>query len=122
MSEHEDKLNDTKSDKSLLDYINLQGALAIIIVAAGFIVAAGYLMYLQNPNKKYDLARPGEKDTQSLRVPDDYEETGPVDADSVQKKIEYLKEEIRVLGGVNSFGLEDLSDQNIGLTTQPDSQ
>lgn len=99
--------------------ISLEVALSIIITVACLIVAVGYLTYLQNPNRKYDLARPGEKDTQNLRVPDDYEDSGPVDAESVEKKIDYLKEEIRALEGVNAFNPEDLSDTNIGFTAEP---
>lgn len=93
----------------------LTEALITVILVACLIVATGYYMYLQDPNKKYDLARPGAKDNQSLRVDDEADTTSPVSADSTQKKIEYLKKEVEALNGVNKFELEDISDQNIQL-------
>jgi hypothetical protein len=101
--------------------MGLTGALLIAVAAACFIVALAYYMYLQNPNRKYDLARPGSSDDQSLRVNDEADTTGPVSADSAQKKIEYLEKEIDALGGVNAFELDDLSDQNIQLTPGEES-
>jgi hypothetical protein len=96
--------------------LNLGGALAVAIFMASCIVAVAYYMYLQNPNKKYDLARPGEKDNQSLRVEDDEADTtSPATAAAAKQKVEYLNKEINALSGISKFESEDLTDQNIQL-------
>ncbi len=96
--------------------LSLFGALTVAIFVACCIVAVGYYMYLQDPNKKYDLARPGEKDNQSLRVEDDEADTtSPATAAAAKQKIEYLNKEINALSGISKFEPEDLSDQNIQL-------
>jgi hypothetical protein len=102
--------------------INLFGALAIAITTALCIVAVAYYMYLENPNKKYDIARPGEKDNQSLRVEDDEADTtSPATAAATEQKIEYLTKELKALSTISKFEPEDLTDQNIQLvpTDQP---
>lgn len=97
--------------------LNLFSALLIAIAAALCIVAVAYYMYLENPNKKYDIARPGEKDNQSLRVEDDEADTtSPATAAATKQKIEYLTKELNALNGISKFEPEDLTDQNIQLT------
>lgn len=99
-----------------LQQLNLFGALAFAIFMACCIVVIAYFMYLENPNKKYDLARPGEKDNQSLRVEDDEADTtSPATAAAAKQKAEYLSKEINALSGISKFEPEDLSDQNIQL-------
>lgn len=96
--------------------LNLFGALALAVAMAMLIVAIAYLLYLRNPNKKYDLARPGQKDNLSLHVEDDEADTtSPATAAAAKQKIEYLTKEINALSGISRFDPEDLSDQNIQL-------
>ena len=102
--------------KLKLNTLSLPGALACVIIMAGCIVAVGYLLYLQNPNRKYDLARPGQKDNLSLHVEDDEADTtGPVTAAATKQKIEYLNKELSALNSISRFEPEDLNDQNIQL-------
>lgn len=99
-----------------LERLSLLGALFLAVGAACVIVAVAYVMYLNNPNRKYDLARPGQKDDQSLRVDDEADTTSPVGPASAQQKIEYLEKEVKALNSVSKFEAEDLSDSNIQLT------
>lgn len=100
-----------------LSRLNLFGALAIAIGAACLIVGVAYYLYLNNPNKKYDLARPGEKDNQSLRIEDDEADTtSPATAAATKQKIEYLTKEINALSSISKFEPDDLTDQNIQLS------
>ncbi len=102
--------------KLKLNRLSLPGALVCVIIMAGCIVAVGYFLYLQNPNKKYDLARPGQKDNLSLHVEDDEADTtGPVTAAATKQKIEYLNKELSALNSISRFEPEDLNDQNIQL-------
>jgi hypothetical protein len=105
------------TEKFGLSKINLSVALAIAISAALVIVAIAHYLYLSDPNRKYDLARPGQKDNLSLHVEDDEADTtSPATASSASQKTEYLTKEINALGSVSKFDPDDLSDQNIQLT------
>lgn len=96
--------------------LNLAGALGLAVGAACVLVAIGYLAYWNDPNRKYDLARPGEKDNLLLKVEDEEADTtSPVTAEAAKQKIDYLKKEIKALQGVSSFEVDELSDQNIQL-------
>lgn len=100
-----------------LQNINLTVALTIAVSTALVIVAVAYYLYLSNPNRKYDLARPGQKDNLSLHVEDDEADTtSPATAAATKQKIEYLTKEINALGSVSKFDPDDLNDQNIQLT------
>lgn len=104
--------------------INLFSALMIAIVAALGIVAVAYLMYYENPNRKYDLARGGEEANQALGVEDDEADTtSKVTPDAVKLKIDYLDKELQALTSINGFNPGDLNDQNIQLlpADQPSS-
>lgn len=115
MSDSNDKLSVTAPWHTR---ISLTGALFIAITAAGLIVAAGYLMYWNNPNRKYDLARPGnQEDNKALSVEDDEADTtSPVDEKAAKQKLDYLKKEIKALEGLGQFNPDDLSDENIQLS------
>lgn len=95
---------------------NLAGALALAIAAALVIVAIAYALYWNNPNRKYDLARPGERDNLSVRVEDEEADTtSPVNEAAVKQKIENLTKELNTLGGISNFDPNDLNDQLIQL-------
>lgn len=105
-----------EKQKNILQRVSLFGALAIAIGAACGIVAIAYMLYWNDPNRKYDLARPGEQDNQSLKIEDDEADTtSPVTEKAVDNKIEYLEKEIKALNEVSTFHPEDLSDQRIQI-------
>lgn len=110
-----------EAKKSILNRVwpsrlSLMGALTLAIGAACLIVGLAYSLYWNDPNRKYDLARPGAQDNLSLRIEDDEADTtSPVTAASTKQKIEYLNKELNALNGISRFGPEDLSDQNIQL-------
>lgn len=98
--------------------LNLAGALALVIIMAGVIVAVGYILYWNNPDHKYDIARPGDKDeNRTLSVEDDTtDKTSPVDAAAAKQKIDYLSKEAKALSGFSQFSADDLSDQSLQIT------
>lgn len=117
MIEHEHETVNDSPQKFTLRSMSLATALVIAICTALCIVAVAYYLYLSNPNRKYDLARPGQQDNASLRVEDDEADTtSPATGSATQQKIEYLTKEINALSGVSKFEPDDLSDQNIQLT------
>ena len=103
--------------------LSLLQALTIALVAASLIVIAASLLYWNHPNRKYDLARPGEKeDNNALEVNDEQADTtSPVDETAAKQKLEYLSKELKALEGLGQFNTEDLSNENIQLapTQQP---
>lgn len=99
-----------------LDF-GLPVALVIAIIASMTIVVVAYIMYLNDSNQKYDIARPGtSEENQALQVIDeDTDTTSPVDAPAVQRKLDFLSKEVNALNGFNQFNVEDLSDQNLQI-------
>lgn len=100
----------------------LAGALVIAVTVSLLLVAVSYFMYLNSPERKYDLARPGSPTNNAVTNIDDAEgdTSKPVDATTAKKKLDSLERELRALGTYNRFDSSDLSDQNIGL--QPNEQ
>ncbi len=96
---------------------NMPTGLAIVITAAGFIVALGYLFYWHNDYRKYDIRRPGDGELSSFYdiEDEDINSSAPIDAVSVRKKLDFLKQEINAINGLSGFNQNDLSDQNIQL-------
>ena len=103
--------------------ISLPGALAIAIAAAMLIVLAAYLLYWNDSNRKYDLARPGQQtENKALSVEDnEADTTSPVDEAAAKQKLDFLNKELKALNGLGQFNPEDLNDENIQLapTEQP---
>ena len=99
-------------------HITLPVAVGIVLIMASIIVAAGYWLYLDSDNQKYDLARPGQKQVnKALDVEDtDADTTSPVDAPVTKRKLEYLDKEIGALKSMTDFNQADLSDQDIQLS------
>ncbi len=96
--------------------LNLTAAIAIAIFVACCIVAVAYAMYWNDSNRKYDIARGGEKANQALAVEDEEADTtSPVTPAAAQNKIEYLTKELTALNSLNRFNADDLSDQSIQL-------
>lgn len=98
-------------------HFGLVTALCIAIIVACIIVMIGYLLYLKNPNHKYDIERGGSNEqNQALSVEDDEADTtSPVDAQAAKRKIEYLEKEVNALSTMNRFDASDLSDQTLQL-------
>lgn len=122
MNEQADQVKKHWLEKLIPQNLGLFGALSVAIGAACLIVGIAYYLYFINPNRKYDLARPGEKDNQLVRVEDDEADTtSAATAAAAQQKIEYLNREVNALNGISKFDPDDLSDQNIQLvpTEQP---
>jgi len=112
--------HDVKQEKpSLLDHVTLELALSVIILLAMIIVACAYGLYWHSKDRKYDIARPGNQaENTALGVEDsESDTTSPVDAKAVERKIDYLKEELRALGGMNGFQPNSMSDESLHLTT-----
>lgn len=83
------------------------------------LVGISYLSYLNSDQSKYDLARPGSGRSRVLSNEDEVvDTTSPVSAEDVTKKLESLDKDLKALGGYNTFGPEDLSDQNLGLSAR----
>lgn len=98
--------------------MSLSAMLIVVISAACCIVLIGYLLYENDSNRKYDIARPGQHDDNQVLTVEDEEAdtTGPVTPSVAKQKIENFDKEVNGLGGINSFDPNDLSDQNIQLT------
>lgn len=103
--------------------LSLLQALLVALTGAVIIVTIAFMMYWTNSNRKYDLARPGEKeDNSALEVTDEEADTtSPVDAAAAKQKLDYLNNELKALEGLGQFSPEDLNDENIQLepTQQP---
>lgn len=115
---------DQKPDdkQTLFERFDLTIILVFTVLIALIIVAISYWMYYNNPQRKYDIARPGDNEINKvLTIEDDTEDTSkPVDLTDAKQKLETLGEELKALGGFNSYGPDGLSDQSLGL--QPNDQ
>lgn len=103
-----------------LNHLNfsLFTALIISVIASLSIVAVGYFIYSKDVNRKYDIARPGHPSTSpALGVEDQTgsNEKDPIDQKAINRKLDFLKKESKILDGLGNFEPEVLSDQNIGL-------
>ena len=103
--------------------VTLAGALVIVVIVALFLVALSYVLYLNSPASKYDLARPGGREDKALITERDEnaDTTSKVDIETVEKNLNSLKQNISALQNASDFGGQDLSNQNLGLepSTQP---
>ena len=97
--------------------VNLATAIAFFIFIACVLVAVSTMMYLRDPNRKYDIARSGESiNNLALEIEDSPEDaSSPVTASILQQKIDYLQKEINALSGMGDFDEDDLNDQNLHL-------
>ncbi len=107
----------TESHDSEKLRIGLPAALFIIILISLVMVTAAYSMYLRSPQKKYDLARPGNSLRNKVLSAEDNssDKTTPIDAQITKAKIEALNAQLKVMAGFDSFGQEDVNDQSLGL-------
>lgn len=103
--------------------ITLAGALGILVVVSLFLVSVAYLMYLNSPASKYDLARPGSQEDASLITSrdEDVDTISKINEAAVKQNLESLQQNISALQNASDFGEQDLSNQNLGLepSTQP---
>ena len=104
------------SDKHVV-HVNLVSAMILLILIACALVTVSTMMYLRDPNRKYDIARSGESiDNQALDIQDNSDDaSSPVTASVLQQKTDYLQKEINALSGMGDFDEDDLNDQNLHL-------
>lgn len=99
--------------------VTLPIALGILIFLAAVIVLAGFSIYWNDSNRKYDIAR-GNKESknQALSVEDGTtDRTSPVDARAVTNKLDFLEKEVKALNNMSSFDPADISNENLQLIT-----
>ncbi len=122
VSEHMDHLGDNVVDGRKNPNLGLLGALIIIVLISLILVAAAYIMYLKSPQKKYDLARPGNSLRNKVLSAEDNssDKTTPIDAQITKAKIEALSTQLKVMAGFDSFSQYEVNDQSLGL--QPVAQ
>lgn len=108
-----------KIDKkqTLFERFDLTIILMLIVLVALIMVGIAYWLYYQSPQRKYDIARPGDSDVNKvLTIEDDTEDiTKPVDLSDAKQKLKTLDKELKALEGFNTFGPDGLSDQTLGL-------
>jgi len=103
--------------------ITLAGAMGIVTLVAMSVVAVSYVMYLNSPASKYDLARPGQSVAEPLITArdDDVDTTSKVDISAAKHNLRSLQKNILTLQNAGEFSEYELSNQNLGLelSTQP---
>lgn len=115
--------SDLEKDKDVNSTnISLITMLIAIIIVALILVGLSYLLYYINPQRKFDLARPGEPNTNAVVDIEDIQSdsTSPVTVIDAKNKLESFSKGLKALSGYNSFNPADIHDQNIGL--QPPDQ
>lgn len=102
--------------------LSLVGLLVVAVTASLMLVSIAYAMYLRSPDRKFDLARPGDPNTNAVVgiESDDADVDTPVDAQAAKKKLDSLDKEIKALSGFGTFSAQDVSDQSLNL--QPNDQ
>lgn len=108
--------------QTLFERFDLTIVLTVVVFIALILVGVAYWLYYRSPQRKYDIARPGDKDVNKvLTIEDDTEDTSkPVELSDAKQKLTTLDKELKALSGFNTFGPEGLSDQSLGL--QPNDQ
>lgn len=105
--------------RSLFARVNLIGMILLVMLVSLLLVFLSYVMYLNSDQSKYDLARPGSNRSRVLDAEDEVlDTTSPITPEDVSQKLEALNKELKALSGYNTFGPDDLSDQNLGLTAR----
>lgn len=120
-----DSTDNTKHMTVLGHPVTLAGALVMVVLVALLLVAISYVLYLNSPASKYDLARPGGREDNALIVERDEnaDTTSRVDVETVKKNLDSLQQNISALQSANDFSGQDVSNQNLGLepSAQPSS-
>lgn len=109
--------------RNILASISLAGMLVLSVGVALCMVAIAYAMYYNSPQRKYDIARPGDKDINKvLNIEDNTQDdiTKPVGISDARQRLDLLNKELEALNGFNSFGQDGVDDQALGL--QPHEQ
>jgi hypothetical protein len=122
VSEHIIHSEDHDMNDHKKSHVSLLGALIIIVLVSLTLVTAAYIMYLESPQKKYDLARPGNSLRNKVLSAEDSssDKTTPIDPQTTKVKIDALNVQLRVMAGFDSFGQDEINDQSLGL--QPVAQ
>ncbi len=108
-----------KELKRAMPVLKIKTVLALIISTACLIVAFSFMLYTKNPNYKYDIARPGEE-TQSAEVAGgaSADTKTTVSATTMKQYIDFLEQQTVTIDTIHDFSSQDLSDENILLTTE----
>lgn len=112
--------NEVSTKKDLIPQFGLITGLLIVIVVACVMVLISYLLYINNPQYKYDLARPDVKNSNPALEAKQNElsdTTSLVDAPSIKRKIDFLNKELISIESINSFGEKEVTDQALQLDT-----
>ena len=99
--------------------VTLPIALVILVFLALVIVSAGFSLYWNDSNRKYDIAR-GNEDSknQALSVEDGTtDRTSPVDEAAIKQKLDFLEKENKALSGMGNFEPGDVNNENLQIVT-----
>lgn len=105
---------------SFIPQFGLLTGLLIVIGVSCLIVVLSYVLYLNNPQYKYDLARPDIKTANSAVTSeqnDITDTTSRVDAPSIKRKLDFLNKELVTIESINSFSEKEVTDQALQLDT-----
>ncbi len=97
--------------------ISLIGMLMVTIVVALSLVAVSYSLYYLSPQRKFDLARPGDPNKNAVVDIEDIQADtkSPVSTVDAKNKLDSFSKELKALSGYSSFDPSDINDQNVGL-------
>lgn len=112
--------NEVSTKKDLIPQFGLITGLLIVIVLSCVLVLISYVIYLNNPQYKYDLARPDVKNNNPALEAKQNElsdTTSIVDAPSIKRKIDFLNKELVTIESINSFSEKEVTDQALQLDT-----
>lgn len=97
--------------------ISLIGMLIVTIFVALSLVSLSYFMYYMSPQRKFDLARPGDPNKNAVVDVEDIQADtkSPVTSIDAKNKLDSFSKELKALSGYSSFDPSDINDQNIGV-------
>ncbi len=122
MSDTDNKLLVTGSTEREGLNISLISMLMATIIVALILVSIAYFLYYISPERKFDLARPGNPNKNAVVDIEDIQSdsTSQVTVVDAKNKLDSFSKELKALSGYNSFDPAEINDQNIGL--QPNDQ
>lgn len=108
-------VDDVKTERGL--NISLIGMLIATIIVALSLVVVAYYLYHISPQRKFDLARPGDPNKNAVVDVEDIQADtkSPVSTVDAKNKLDSLSRELKALSGFGNFDPNDINDQNVGL-------
>lgn len=97
--------------------ISLISMLMATILVALSLVAVSYFLYYISPQRKFDLARPGDPNKNAVVDVEDIQADtkSPVSIVDAKNKLDSFSKELKALSGYSNFEPADINDQNVGL-------